>query len=149
MQTRYSILSCSLVLLFGASTALAAAPITNASWNAGADDKGSVGFGIYEKEGSCEDFLRAQPLRVGMKSVKAGESGGPLQVKDLRFCLLFISDKPVPESTPSCTSGTIDFAYDAKSNEYRGKYDLTMQNKAVRRGEFRAQLCRPPVSPKK
>lgn len=149
MRTTYSIVSCSLVLIFGASMALAAPGMSNASWNAGADDKGSLGFGIYEKEGSCEDFRRAQPLRVGMKNVKAGESGGPLQVKDLRFCLLFISDKPVPESTPSCTSGTIEFAFDAKSNEYRGKYDLTMQNKAVRRGEFRAQLCRPAVPQKK
>lgn len=149
MRTTCAIVSCSLVLVFSATTALAAPGISNASWNAGPDDKGSLGFGIYEKEGSCEDFRRAQPLRVGMKNVKAGESGGPLQVKDLRFCLLFISDKPVPESTPSCTGGTIEFAFDAKANEYRGKYDLTMENKAVRRGEFRAQLCRPPVPQKK
>jgi hypothetical protein len=147
MRTTLTVIGCSLVLLFAASTAPAAPPITNASWNAGPEDKGSVGFGIYDREGSCEDLLRAQPLRVGLKNVKAGESGGPVQVKDLRFCMLFVSD--VPEKTPSCTSGTIEFAFDAKSNEYRGKYDLTMKGKIVRRGEFRAQLCRPPMPEKK
>ena len=149
MIEKFAALVCSLPLLVGASPAIAAPGGTNASWNAGPHEKGNVGFGIYEKEGSCEDFRRALPLRVGTKNVKAGESSGPLQVRDLNFCLLFVSDKPDRDSTPSCARGSIEFSFDAKANEYLGKYDLTMKNKAVRRGEFRAQLCKSPVPAKK
>ena len=131
-----------LALLAGATATVA----TNASWNAGPNGQRDVGFGIYDKEGSCEDFKGALPIRVGMKNLKAGASSGPIQVKDLNFCLLFLSDTDVAPpnyGTSSCASGSIEFSYDAATNEYHGKYNLTMKNKAVRRGEFRAQLCKP------
>ena len=139
MRATFAVFFCSVSLLGGA--AIAAPGGTNASWNAGPN----LGFGIYEKEGSCEDFRNALPIRVGLKNVKAGASSGPVQVKDLNFCLLFVSDsdvRPPDYGTSSCASGSIEFSYDAATNEYHGKYDLTMKNKTVRRGEFRAQLCK-------
>ena len=148
MIGKSAIAMCGLTLLFGADLALAADK-TNASWNAGPKEEGNLGFGIYEKEGTCEEFRSALPLRVGMKGLKAGQSNGPIAVKDLNFCLLFESDSPDPKSIPSCASGSIEFTFDAKTNEYRGKYDLTMKDKVVRRGEFRAQLCKSAVPVKK
>lgn len=148
MIGKSAIVMCALALLFGANFALGAGK-TNASWNAGPKEEGNLGFGIYDKEGTCEEFRSALPLRIGMKALKAGQSSGPIQVKDLNFCLLFESDKPDPSSTPSCASGSIEFTFDAKTNEYRGKYDLTMKDKVVRRGEFRAQLCKSAVPVKK
>lgn len=150
MRATFATLFCSLSLLGGA--AIAAPGATNASWNAGPNGQRDVGFGIYDKEGSCEDFRNALPIRVGLKNVKAGASSGPVQVKDLNFCLLFVSDsdvRPPDYGTSSCASGSIEFSYDAAANEYRGKYDLTMKNEAVRRGEFRAQLCKPKEPEKK
>jgi hypothetical protein len=148
MTKTIAVWSAVLFLLLGATAASAAG--TNASWNAGPNEKGTLGFAIYDKEGTCEEFRKALPLRIGMKKVKAGESSGPVQRKDLDFCLLFVSDKAdSPNSTTNCASGTIEFAFDEKANEYRGKYDLKMKNKMVRRGEFRAQLCKAPVPAKK
>ena len=155
VEKPFTALLCSLLLLAGAAPVLAAPGATKASWNAGPNGDKNVGFGIYEKEGSCEEFRAPSslPLRVGTKDVKAGASSGPLQVKDLSFCLLFTDAEP-PKSDPeggtsSCASGSIEFSYDAKTNEYRGKYDFTMKNKMVRRGEFLAQLCKPAQPVKK
>jgi len=133
---------CSLSLLAGVT--VAAPGETNASWNAGPNGQRDLGFGFYDKAGSCEDFRNALPIRVGMKNLKAGASSGPVQVRDLNFCLLFISDadvRPPDYGTSSCVGGSVEFSYEALSNEYRGKYDLTMKNKAVRRFEFRARFC--------
>ncbi len=155
MKKTFAALFTALLLCAGVTPVLAASSATNSSWNAGPNGDKSVGFGIYEKEGSCEEFRTPSflPLRVGTRDVKAGVSSGKLQVKDLSFCLLFVLAEP-PKSDPeggtsSCASGSIEFSYDAKANEYYGKYDLTMKNKMVRRGEFRAQLCKPSAPAKK
>jgi hypothetical protein len=154
MRTISSVLAFGLHLAFGISAAAAAPGGFNAVWHAGPKDDRDVVFQAYEKEGTCESLRAAPtlPLNFGAKGVKAGESRGPLQVKDLSFCLVFLKDwdksDPYGETT-SCASGTVEFAYDGQSKEYRGKYDLTMKNKAVRRGEFRAQLCTPAMPVKK
>ncbi|HUQ26754.1 MAG TPA: hypothetical protein VM140_13880 [Burkholderiales bacterium] len=125
----------------------------DASWNSGRNDQGNVAFWIRGKGGSCEEQKSALPLVFGTRNLKAGASTGPLQVKDLAYCFLFLNsreDLKDPEGgTSSCTTGSVEFSYDAATNEYRGKYDLTMKNKAVRRGDFRAQLCKPPEPEKK
>jgi hypothetical protein len=151
VRATFAALCCGLTLLGIATAAVAAPGATNASWNSGPDGKRDVGFGIYQKEGSCEDFKSALPIRIGMKNLKAGASSGPVQVKDLNFCLLFVSESAAPPDygTSSCASGSVEFSYDAATNEYHGRYDLTMKNKAVRRGEFRAQLCKPAEPVKK
>lgn len=144
MRVKFSTCLYSLLLLTGATAALGATGVANATWSAGPKGQGPVGFGIYEKEGSCEDLRSAQPLRIGTKNLKAGASSGPLQVKELDFCVLFVADPTTAKPdgvTSNCASGSIDFSYDAQAKEYLGKYDITMKNKAVRRGEFRAQLC--------
>ena len=85
--------------------------------------------------------------------LKAGASSGPLQVKDLSYCFLFLTFDENPKDpeggTSSCVSGNVEFTYDAAAKEYSGKYDLKMKNKAARRGEFRAQLCKPTEPVKK
>jgi hypothetical protein len=112
-----------------------------------------LAFWIRGKGGSCEEQKDALPLVFGTRNLKAGASSGPLQVKDLSYCFLFLNsreDLKDPEGgTASCTSGSVEFSYDAASNEYHGNYDLTMKNKAVRRGNFRAQLCKPQEPEKK
>ena len=152
MRAIYAAVVCSLFLLTGARAVVAAPGVTNATWNYGTKGQGAGGFGIYDKEGSCEDLKSAQPLRIGTKNLKAGASSGPLQVKDLNFCILLISDPTTKDPdgvTSNCASGSIEFSYEAQAKEYRGKYDFTMKNKTVRRGEFRAQLCEPKVPVKK
>jgi hypothetical protein len=148
----FATLCCGLSVLAGVPAALAADEI-NASWNSGRNDQGNVAFWIRGKGGTCEEQRKALPLVFGTKNLKAGGSSGPLQVKELSYCFLFLNfdeDRKDPEGgTSSCASGSVEFSYDAAKNEYRGKYDLTMKNKAVRRGEFRAQLCKPAAPVKK
>lgn len=148
MKTTFVTLCCSLLVLCSTTSAVAA-PGANASWNSGSKGKGNVAFWIRNKEGSCEEQKNALPLVFATKSLKAGSSSGPLPVKELSYCFLFLTDTPDPNDsdggTSNCKSGSVEFTYEAATNEYRGKYDLTMKNQAVHRGEFRAQLCMPTV----
>jgi hypothetical protein len=152
LRTAFAALSCSLFLL-AAAPALAAPGELNASWNSGRNDQGNVAFWIRGVGGSCEEQMKALPLVFGAKNLKAGASSGPLQVKELSYCFLYLNSDANPKDpeggTSSCVSGSVEFAYDAVASEYSGKYDLTMKNKAVRRGEFRAQLCKPREPAKK
>lgn len=149
MRAMFAALFCGLFLLTGAMAAVAAPGEINASWNSGSKDQGNVAFWIRGKGGSCEEQKSALPLVFGTKNVKAGASSGPLQVKELSYCFLFVSDSVVEDpkdlegGTSSCVSGSVEFSYDAAANEYHGTYNLTMKNKTARRGEFRAQLCKP------
>lgn len=152
MKTTLAVLFCGLSLLSGITAAVAAPGAANASWNSGSKGQGNVAFWIRDKEGSCEEQKSALPLVFGTKNLKAGTSGGPLQVQELAYCFLFVSDATVNDpdgGISSCVNGSIEFFYDAQANQYHGKYDLTMKNKAVRRGEFRAQFCEPGGSAKK
>lgn len=120
----------------------------------GSKGVGAVAFRIYDKEGSCEELRAGNPQRVvgGTKNVKSGAPSGPLQVKQLSYCIPFVSDptdKNPAGVDSNCASGSIDFSYDAKANEYLGKYDITMKNNMLRRGEFRAQFCKPKEPAKK
>ena len=140
--------------MLGCAAATFAAPAEiDASWNSGRNDQGNVAFWIRGKGGSCEEQKSALPLVFGTRNLKARASSGPLQVKDLSYCFLFLTDREDPKDpqggTSSCASGSVEFSYDAATSQYRGKYDLTMKNKAVRRGEFRAQLCKPAAPAKK
>ena len=148
MRATFAVLFCGLFLLPGAAAAAAAPGAANASWNSGSKEQGDVAFWIRNKEGSCEEQKSAPPLVFGAKNVKARASSGPLQVKELSYCFLYLPEAAVKNpkdpdgGTSSCASGNVEFSYDAAANEYRGKYDLTMKNKMVRRGEFRAQFCK-------
>jgi len=148
LKTTFAALCCSLLALCSTTSAVAA-PGVNASWNSGSKGKGSVAFWIRNKEGSCEEQKSALPLVFGTKNLKAGSSSGPLPVEELSYCLLFLTDAPDPNDpdgdSSNCKSGSVEFTFEAATNEYRGKYDLTMKNRDVRRGEFRAQLCMPTV----
>jgi len=146
MRATFVALICSLFLLAGTTAAVAAPGAANAIWNARAKDN-SVAVWIYDKEGSCEELRKggAQPLAIGTKNLKAGAASGPLPVKELNYCILFVADATAanPEGvSTNCASGSIEFSYDAQANEYRGKYDMTMKDKTVRRGEFRAPFCK-------
>ena len=145
MRVMYAVLFCSLSLLAGITAAVAA---PNASWNFVAKEQGNVAFWIRDKEGSCEEQKNATPLVFRTKNLKAGAASGPLQVKELAYCFLLDPDIGTDASF-NCASGSVEFTYDAAANEYRGKYDLTMKNKAVRRGEFHAQFCAPTTPVKK
>jgi hypothetical protein len=97
----------------------------NASWNAGRDDKGTVAFWLRNKEGACEEQKTVLPLVFAPKGIKAGASSGPLQVKELSYCFLYLKDakdeKDLEGATSNCASGSVELAYDAAANEYRGK----------------------------
>lgn len=152
MKTTFAVLICGLSLAAGITAAIAATGAANASWNAGTKGQGNVAFWIRDKGGTCENQKSALPLVFGTKNLKAGISGGPLQVKDLAYCFLYVSDPTVKDPdgiTSNCANGSVEFSYDAQANQYLGKYDLTMKNKAVRRGEFRAQFCEPKEPTKK
>jgi len=143
VRAKFAALCCGLSVL--SSVSAVAADEINASWNDARN--GNVAFWIRGTGGSCEEQKSAIPLVFGTKNVKAGTSSGPLQVKDLSYCFLFLTRaenlKHDEDAISACTSGSVEFSYDAATNEYRGKYNLTMKNKAVHRGEFRAQLCKP------
>lgn len=155
MRATFGALFCCLFLLGGVTAAVAAPGAVDASWNSGSRDQGDVAFWIRNKEGSCEEQKSVLPLVFGAKNLKAGASSGPLQVKELSYCFLFLTGatandpKDAEGGTSSCVSGSVEFSYDAAANAYRGKYDLTMKNKAVRRGEFLAQYCKPGVPAQK
>jgi len=152
LRTAFAALSCGLSLL-AAAPALAAPGELNASWNSGRNDQGNVAFWIRGVGGSCEEQMKTLPLVFGARNLKAGASSGPLQVKELSYCFLYLNSGANPKDpeggTSSCASGSVEFTYDAAASEYSGKYDLTMKNKDVRRGEFRAQLCKPREPAKK
>lgn len=155
MKTICAVLFCALSLAIGVTAVVAAPGAANASWNAGSKGQGNVAFWIRDKEGSCEEQKSALPLVFGTKNLKAGTSSGPLQVQDLAYCILLVSEpankKPdgSKDDSSNCASGSVEFSYDAAANQYLGKYDITMKNKTVRRGEFRAQFCEPKEPAKK
>lgn len=140
-------------MLAGIPAATAAPSELNASWNAGRNDQGNVAFWIRGKGGSCEEQKKSLPLVFGAKNLKAGASSGPLQVKELSYCFLYLTNVENPKDpeggTSSCVRGSVEFTYDAAAKEYSGKYDFTMKNKAAIRGDFRAQLCKPTEPAKK
>jgi hypothetical protein len=147
MRRKFSVVLLGFAFLAGPMASIAATGAANASWNSGSNGQGNLAFWIRDREGSCDEQRSVAPLVFAAKALKAGASSGPLQVKELRYCMLFAPDsaEKIPDGSKdavsNCTSGSVEFSYEAKTNEYQGKYDLTMKNNVVRRGEFRAQFC--------
>lgn len=120
--------------------------LPNAAWNDGAKGNSTVAFWVYDKTGACEDLRTpdSMPIVIGSK-VKVGEASGPLTVKDLQFCLVY----DTPQSAKNCSRANVEFAQDPQTREYRGKYEVVLPDKSTRKGEFRAQYCKPKEPKKK
>ena len=130
----------------GAVMAGTAYALPNAAWNDGAKGASPVSFWVYDREGACET-LRTEdstPIVLGTK-VKVGEASGPLTLKDLKFCLVY----DTPQSAKNCSRASVEFAQDPQTREYRGKYEVVFGDKSTRKGEFRAQYCKPKEPKKK
>ena len=128
----------------------------NGSWNEGSSKAGEyLNLSVFPKEGECYDG-RSADLRIGIKNFKPGTSG-TVKSEAMEFCLVFIDGKM---DSFRCASGTVELAFDAKTNEYRGKYDLRLNDddlrkaklrveSGARRGDFRAGYCKPKAPAKK
>ena len=103
MRTAFATLSCSLFLIAAAPAAATPGEI-NASWNSGRNDQGNVAFWIRGKGGTCEEQTKALPLVFGTKNLKAGTSSGPLQVRELSYCFLFLNREEDPKDPEGGTS---------------------------------------------